>query len=83
MQISIVRASVKDSPLGVGGEMRSVITGQRVSAEKKQRAREMREAMTPAEAALWEHLRLDKLGVHFRRQQIIEFPCIYLCRSTT
>ncbi len=48
--------------------MRSVITGQRVSQEKKHQAREMREAMTPAEAVLWEHLRLDKLGVHFRRQ---------------
>lgn len=52
--------------------MRSVITGQQVSDEKKQRARQMREAMTPAEAALWEYLRLDKLGVHFRRQQIID-----------
>jgi very-short-patch-repair endonuclease len=62
--------------------MRSVITGQHVSTEKKQRAREMREAMTPAEAALWEHIRLDKLGVHFRRQQIIDgFIVDFYCHS--
>ena len=27
--------------------------------------------MTPAENALWQELRANKLGVHFRRQQII------------
>jgi very-short-patch-repair endonuclease len=27
--------------------------------------------MTPAEKSLWEELRANKLGVHFRRQQIV------------
>ena len=27
--------------------------------------------MTPAEKILWQELRADKLGVHFRRQQVI------------
>lgn len=27
--------------------------------------------MTPAEKLLWEELRANKLGVHFRRQQVI------------
>jgi very-short-patch-repair endonuclease len=27
--------------------------------------------MTPAEKILWEELRANKLGVHFRRQQVI------------
>ena len=27
--------------------------------------------MTPAEKLLWQELRADKLGVHFRRQQVI------------
>ena len=61
----------------------SVITGQRVSHEKRQRARELRQAMTPAEAALWEHIRLDKLGVHFRRQQIIDgFIVDFYCHAS-
>ncbi len=28
--------------------------------------------MTPAEKILWEELRANKLGVHFRRQQVIQ-----------
>ena len=28
--------------------------------------------MTPAENVLWEELRANKLGVHFRRQQVIQ-----------
>jgi very-short-patch-repair endonuclease len=28
--------------------------------------------MTPAEAILWQELRGNKLGVHFRRQQVIK-----------
>jgi very-short-patch-repair endonuclease len=27
--------------------------------------------MTPAEKILWQELRVNKLGVHFRRQQVI------------
>jgi len=33
---------------------------------------ELRRDMTPAEQILWEELRANKLGVHFRRQQVIQ-----------
>ena len=32
----------------------------------------LRREMTPAEKILWEELRANKLGVHFRRQQVIQ-----------
>jgi very-short-patch-repair endonuclease len=41
-------------------------------AAKKERAKQFRQEMTPAEAILWQRLRTNKLdGLHFRRQQII------------
>ncbi len=43
----------------------------RVTTEKKERARELRREMTPAETILWREIRGDRLGVHFRRQQVI------------
>lgn len=49
-----------------------IVTGQRVTKEKLQRAKELRREMTPAEKILWEELRANKLGVHFRRQQVIQ-----------
>ena len=51
--------------------LKNIITGQRVSKEKLQRAKELRREMTPAEKILWNELRSNKLGVHFRRQQVI------------
>lgn len=52
--------------------MRNVVIGQKITARKKQRARELRRNMTPDERMLWEHLRANRLnGLHFRRQQII------------
>jgi very-short-patch-repair endonuclease len=48
-----------------------IICGQRVTKEKVQRAKELRRNMTPAEKILWNELRANKLGVHFRRQQVI------------
>ena len=45
--------------------------GQKVTKEKQERAKELRRNMTPAEKILWHELRANKLGVHFRRQQII------------
>ncbi len=48
-----------------------IIPGQKVARDKLQRARELRREMTPAEKILWEELRGNKLGVHFRRQQVI------------
>ncbi len=41
------------------------------SAVVQQRARQMRFALTPSEAALWEVLRRGQLGVKFRRQVAI------------
>src|SRR6266540_4291035 len=51
--------------------VKNIIPGQTVAKEKLQRARELRRDMTPAEKALWQQLRANKLGVHFRRQQVI------------
>src|SRR6266508_2267684 len=51
--------------------VKNIIPGQIVTKEKLQRARELRRDMTPAEKLLWQELRANKLGVHFRRQQII------------
>ena len=51
--------------------IKNVVTEQRVTREKLQCARELRSDMTPAEKLLWQELRANKLGVHFRRQQII------------
>lgn len=51
--------------------VKNIIPGQTVTKEKLQRARELRREMTPAEKILWQELRANKLGVHFRRQQVI------------
>lgn len=52
--------------------IKNIVTGQKVTKEKLQRAKELRRDMTPAEKILWEELRANKLGVHFRRQQVIQ-----------
>jgi len=51
--------------------VKNIIPGQTVTKEKLQRAKELRREMTPAEKILWQELRGNKLGVHFRRQQVI------------
>jgi very-short-patch-repair endonuclease len=51
--------------------IKNIVTGQKVTKEKLQRAKELRRNMTPAEKILWNELRANKLGVHFRRQQVI------------
>ena len=51
--------------------LKNIVTEQKVTKEKLQRAKELRRDMTPAEKILWEELRANKLGVHFRRQQVI------------
>ena len=51
--------------------VKNIIPGQRVTKKKLQRAKELRREMTPAEKLLWNELRANKLGVHFRRQQVI------------
>jgi very-short-patch-repair endonuclease len=67
------------SPLGETGEgynpampVKNIVTNQKVTAQKLQRAKELRREMTPAEKILWQELRANKLGVHFRRQQVIQ-----------
>jgi very-short-patch-repair endonuclease len=52
--------------------VKNIVTNQKVTAQKLHRAKELRREMTPAEKILWEELRANKLGVHFRRQQIIQ-----------
>lgn len=52
--------------------VKNIIPGQRVTNAKLERARELRREMTPAETILWQELRGNKLGVHFRRQQVIK-----------
>ncbi len=52
--------------------VKNIIPGQRVTKEKLQRAKELRHEMTLAEKILWEEVRANKLGVHFRRQQVIQ-----------
>ena len=51
--------------------VKNIIPGQRVAKEKLHRAKELRREMTPAEKILWNEIRANKLGVHFRRQQVI------------
>ncbi len=51
--------------------VKNIIPGQTVTKEKLQRAKELRREMTPSEKILWQELRVNKLGVHFRRQQVI------------
>lgn len=51
--------------------LKNIIQGQAVTKEKLERAKELRREMTPTEKILWQELRANKLGVHFRRQQII------------
>jgi very-short-patch-repair endonuclease len=52
--------------------VKNIIPGQRVTKEKLERAKELRREMTPAEKLLWQEVRAKKLGVRFRRQQIIQ-----------
>lgn len=52
--------------------IKNIVTNQKVTKEKLQRAKELRREMTPAEKILWEELRANKLGGHFRRQQVIQ-----------
>ena len=51
--------------------VKNIIPGQKVTKEKLERAKELRREMTTAEKLLWHELRAKKLGVRFRRQQVI------------
>ncbi len=52
--------------------LKNIVTEQRVTKEKLQRAKELRREMTPAEKILCQEVRAKKLGVRFRRQQVIQ-----------
>ncbi len=53
--------------------VKNIVIGQKISAEKRERAKELRRDLTPAEKILWHELRANKLGgLHFRRQQVID-----------
>jgi very-short-patch-repair endonuclease len=64
--------------------VKNIIPGQRVTKGKLQRAKELRRNMTPAERLLWQEIRAKKLGVRFRRQQIIAgFIVDFYCHKAT
>jgi len=52
--------------------IKSIIPSPKAIKEKLQRAKELRREMTPAEKILWQEVRAKKLGVRFRRQQVIQ-----------
>ena len=53
--------------------VKNIVIGQKITTEKRQQAKELRQTMTPEEALLWHELRTNKLaGWHFRRQQVID-----------
>ncbi|NJC97364.1 MAG: restriction endonuclease [Anaerolineales bacterium] len=52
--------------------IKNIVTDQRVTKAKLERAKELRREMTPAEKLLWKEVRANKLGVRFRRQQVIQ-----------
>jgi very-short-patch-repair endonuclease len=63
--------------------IKNIVTGQKVTKEKLQRAKELRREMTPAEKILWEEVRAKKLGVRFRRQQVIQgFIVDFYCHKS-
>ena len=63
---------------------RFIVSGQRVTREKVERAKELRRQMTPEEKMVWQRLRGNQLlGLHFRRQQVIDgFIADFYCHAT-
>ena len=61
---------------------RNVVIGAK-SQQKRAMAKEMRQAMTAAEALLWQRVRRNQCGgLHFRRQQVIDgFIADFYCHS--
>ena len=52
--------------------IKNIVTEQAVTKAKLERAKELRREMTPAEKLLWQQIRANKLGIRFRRQQVIQ-----------
>lgn len=65
--------------------IKNIVIGQKITTEKRQRAKELRQNMTPEEALLWHELRTNKLaGWHFRRQQVIDgFIVDFYCHAAS
>jgi very-short-patch-repair endonuclease len=65
--------------------VKNTVIGQKITSEKRQRAKELRKDMTPAETRLWRELRTNKLaGWHFRRQQVIDgFIVDFYCHAAS
>jgi very-short-patch-repair endonuclease len=62
--------------------VKNINPGQKIDPKKLQRAIDLRSEMTPAEKILWQELRGNKLGFHFRRQQVIAgFIVDFYCHS--
>jgi very-short-patch-repair endonuclease/predicted N-acetyltransferase YhbS len=61
-----------------------LVVSQKQPLEMKTLARKLRREMTPAEARLWDKLRMNRLqGLHFRRQQVIDgFIADFYCHET-
>ena len=52
--------------------VKTIVRGQSVSYEMRERAKKLRREMTLAEKILWKEVRANRLsGLHFRRRQII------------
>ncbi len=60
----------------------NIVRGQLVTDVKVDLAHRLRREMTFAEKILWHRLRNNKLGSHFRRQQVIDgFVADFYCHS--
>lgn len=63
---------------------RNIIPGQKIAAQKLARAKQLRREMTRAERTLWQELRGNRLGAHFRRQQIVAgFIVDFYCHAAS
>ena len=61
---------------------RNIVIGQRVAADKAVQARRLRQQMTAEEKQLWRRLKGNRLGFHFRRQQVIDgFIVDFYCHA--
>ena len=60
-----------------------IVRGQKVARVKAQRSKELRRNETPQERAVWQRVRRNRLlGLHFRRQQIIDgFVADFYCHA--
>lgn len=64
-------------------KVKGIIIGQKVKPAKQERAKQLRQTMTPEEKILWSYLRNNKLNeLHFRKQQVVDgFIVDFYCHS--